>query len=138
MSAPKQYLPVLFVIVSLGILLNFTQCTKQTEWTDPQSLEEVQAIAKKLGLHCRSDRADGGMGFRLLVSEAPLSLERANLLRFGGREESAKGRANWLGVVAVYQTWNFETDLVVPWGKLFLYGDPPLIEKLTGQKIGQG
>jgi hypothetical protein len=137
MSAPKQYLPVLFVIVSLGILLNFTQCTKQTEWTDPQSLEEVQAIAKKLGLHCRSDRADGGPGFRLLVSEAPLSIERANLLCFGGREESAKGTATWLGAVAVYQSWNFETDLVVPWGKLFLYGDPLLIEKLTGQKIGQ-
>jgi hypothetical protein len=138
MSVPKQYLPVLIVIVSLGLLLNFTQRSRQTDWTDPQSLEEVQAIAKKLGLHCRSDRADGGIGFRLLVSEAPLSLERANLLRFGGREESAKGRANWLRVVAVYQTWNFETDLVMPWGKLFLYGDPPLIEKLTGQKIGQG
>ena len=77
------------------------------------------------------------MGFRLLISEAPLPLERANLLMFGSREESPKGRANWLGVVAVYQTLVFETDLAVPWGKFYLYGDPPLIEKLTGQKLGQ-
>jgi len=128
MSGSKQYFPVLFLIVSLGVLLNFTQCTTQTELTNPQTMEEVQTIAQKLGLHCRSDRAD----------EVPLSLERANLLRFGSREESDQGRTHWLGVVAVYQTWNFDSDLVVPWGKVFVYGDPPLIEKLTGQKIGQG
>jgi len=138
MSGSKQYFPVLFLIVSLGVLLNFTQCTTQTELTNPQTMEEVQTIAQKLGLHCRSDRADGAVGFRLLISEAPLSLERANLLRFGSREESDQGRTHWLGVVAVYQTWNFDSDLVVPWGKVFVYGDPPLIEKLTGQKIGQG
>lgn len=138
MSGPKQYLPVVLLIVALGLLVNFVQCSRLADLTNPQSLEEAEAIAKKLGLHCRSDRADGQIGFRLLVSEKPLSLERANLLQFGGREDSKKGRDNWLGVVAVYQWWNFQTHGVVAWGKVFLYGDPPLIEKLTGQKIGQG
>jgi hypothetical protein len=137
MSGPKHYVPVLALIAALGLLLNFTRCFHQPEETNPQSLAEVQAIAQKLGLHCRSDRADGTVGFRLLVSEEPLPLERANLLTFGSREESPNGRANWLGVVAVYQTLVFDTDLAVPWGKVFLYGDPPLIEKLTGQKIDQ-
>ena len=138
MSGPKQYLPVLFLIIALGIFLNFAQCTKIPELTSPQSFEEAKEIAKKIGLHCRSDRKDGALGFRLLVSEAPLPPERDHLLRFGSREESEKGRLNWLGVVAVYHPWNFDSDLATPWGKLFVYGDPAMIEKLTGLKSGQG
>lgn len=139
MSNPKQFLPILFLIVSLGILLNFTRCTKQAEPTKPQTLGEVMGIARKLGLHCRSERADGEIGIRLLVSEAPLPLERANLLCFGGREKSNKGRSDWVGVVAVYKPGLVivDSDPVMQWGNLLVYGDPTLMEKLTGNKIGQ-
>jgi hypothetical protein len=97
---------------------------------DPQSMAEVTALVEKLGLHCRSDREDGAIGFRLLISETPMSLEKANLLRFSGREISQGG---WHGAVAAYHPLNLDTDLVVPWGKVVLYGDPVLIKKLTGR-----
>jgi hypothetical protein len=104
-----------------------------TEPANPQSLEEVRALADKLGLNCRSDRQDGTIGFRLLVSETPLTQEQANLLCIGRRE---KGRADWHGVVAAYSNLDFDADLMVPWGKVLLYGDPALIEKLTGSQSG--
>jgi hypothetical protein len=137
MSGPKQYLPVLFLILGLGIFLNCFQCARLPESTSPQSFEEVAKIAKKLGLHCRSDRGNGEAGLRLLISEGPLPRERDHLLRFGSREESEKGRLNWLGVAAVYHPWNFDSDLATPWGRFFVYGDPDMIEKLTGLKSGQ-
>jgi len=102
----------------------------------PRSFAEVRPLVQKLGLNFRSDRQDGAIGFRILISETPLTLEQANLLRFNGREHSDKWRTDWRGVVAAYHTWNLETDLVVPWGKIVLYGDPALIQKLTGRQTG--
>ena len=71
---------------------------------------------------------DGAFGLRLIVSRSPLTWMRANELCLGRRLDS-----DWVGTVAVYKSWHEELDQVVPWGKLFLYGDRSLIMELTGR-----
>ena len=88
-------------------------------------------IAQKLGLHYRGDREDGQVQVRLLMSESPLTWERANRLVVGRRQDS-----DWVGTVAVIQGLKafplVSHDMTV-WGKFLVYGDSALIRKLTGQ-----
>jgi hypothetical protein len=128
MTGRREFLLSSLFLGAVALLL-FANHRSGTRPADPQSMAEVRALVEKLGLNCRSDRQDGAVGFRLLISEAPLSLEKANLLRFSERELDL---ADWHGVVAAYHPLNFDSDLVVPWGKVVLYGDPALIQKLTG------
>ena len=53
MSSWKEYLPAMFFLVALAVVLNATERSGQPEPTHPQSFEDVIAIAKNLGLHCR-------------------------------------------------------------------------------------
>ena len=48
MSCWKQYLPAMFFLVALAVVLNATQRSGQPEAAHPQSFEDVIAIAKKL------------------------------------------------------------------------------------------
>jgi hypothetical protein len=92
---------------------------------------EVIAIAQNLGLHYRSDRADGAVAARLTISEAPLTWERANTLFLNPRDRSA-----WNGTIVVFcRDWaglqTMPDEQFEVWGEFFLYGDPSVIQRLT-------
>jgi hypothetical protein len=98
-------------------------------------MEGVVKIAQQLGLHYRGDGEDGQVQMRLLISDSPLSWERANGLFVGKRKDS-----DWIGIIAVFQgqqaVYLVSHDMTV-WGKFLLYGDPSLIEKLISQTDSQ-
>jgi hypothetical protein len=135
MPARKKRLLAALFLGATGVLL-FGNRLVEPRPTNPQSFADVCPLVEKMGLNFRGDRQDGGIGFRILISETPLTVERANLLCLGGREQTSKGHNDWRGVVAAYHAWDYDTDLVVPWGKIVLYGDPALIQKLTGRQPG--
>lgn len=104
----------------------------------PDSLAEVVEQAELQGLYWRSDAADGSLQYRLVVSDRPLDFERVNNLRFGMPFDSC-----WDGIVAISypsRAWAIEFRLCEPsrsarWGKMFVFGDPAIIERLTGQGV---
>jgi hypothetical protein len=68
---------------------------------------------------------------RLVISDTPLTWERVNSLVIGRRQQS-----DWVGTVAVMlQVREFPpmSDPMTPWGNFLLYGDPALIQRLTGR-----
>jgi hypothetical protein len=96
--------------------------------SEPETFEEVIAIAEELGLYYRSDRKDGLVLARLIVSERALTWEQANGVTINTRTMTA-----CRGTVAVYRHWDLEictANRMVPWGSMYIYGDPALIEKL--------
>jgi hypothetical protein len=99
-------------------------------------MEQVVTIAQKLGLHYCSDRHDGVIDSRLVVSQSPVSLERACLLSPARFPE----HSDWKGTVAVYRRGRAvaflpEAHEAVAWGSFFLYGDPSLVTRLSGQLL---
>jgi hypothetical protein len=97
----------------------------------PQTLQEAAAIAEELGLYHRSDKADGTLWDRIIVSEIPLSFERASQVCIND-----PSRPCLAGTVAIYAGWdklwpNADPACSAVWGELFVYGDPQLIRKLT-------
>jgi hypothetical protein len=104
-------------------------------------MAEVAAVAKRLGLYYRSERSDGSFDEpvprRLVVSNRPITQERANSLRF------QTGHPCWKGTVAVTLDPNHGCDdfflateddapgWAARWGEGFLFGDPGLIRQLT-------
>jgi hypothetical protein len=102
----------------------------------PQTMKDVKAVAQKLRLHCCSDRQDGAIEWRLIVSESPITWEHAGNLRVTYSPEDP----DWTGNVAVYRklhgnmdSFLAESNCAVAWGKFLLYGDPALIERLTSR-----
>jgi hypothetical protein len=100
----------------------------------PDSMEEVLLAVQERGLYCRSDRGDGVVTHRLIISDQPVSLYRANLIRFGDPQHYC-----WYRLAAV--TWparsnlgNYDPDYSVIWGDMLVYGDPVILQKLTGQR----
>jgi hypothetical protein len=92
-------------------------------------------IAQQLGLHYRGDREDGEVQLRLLVSESPLTWERANALVVGQGMHS-----DWIGTVAVIRglkEYPPVSHQMTSWGRFLLYGDPALCEKLTSQPLSK-
>src|SRR5262249_37040353 len=95
--------------------------------TGPRTMKEVIGLAQKLGLHYRSDQKDGTVGSRLVVSESPLTWQRANTFPMVPKKDS-----DWNGTVSVLRG-----SLIMPdqrleaWGNFFVYGDPSLIKRLT-------
>jgi hypothetical protein len=99
----------------------------------PRTLEEVARLAESLSLEWRSDREDGGISQRLVISEKPLTQARANLLCFGDPTLPC-----WRGTVAASTPWVVYSDHLgsghaVVWGEVLLFGDPALIRKLTAR-----
>jgi hypothetical protein len=98
--------------------------------TPPQTLEDLARIAHRAGLFHRSDLADGHVAGRLVVSERPVSYERANRLRIGQPEHGC-----WDGTVAATvpsnaYVYNEDDQHTAVWGSVLLYGDPALIRRL--------
>jgi hypothetical protein len=96
----------------------------------PCTLQEVAAIADKLGLHHRSDELSGKVYYRLVVSDQPTTFDSVNRVRFGDLDHPC-----WRGTVAVSTPWRgFERYRHpahgVVWGEFFLYGDPGVIRRL--------
>jgi hypothetical protein len=109
---------------------------RAAEERGPRTFEEVARIAAARSLCCRSDRPGGVHFTRLVVSRTPLSLEETNLLSFGDPT-----RPCWRGKVAVCYPRRQYLDHLEPghaavWGEMLLFGDPAVIEQLTGRRPG--
>src|SRR5262245_3000921 len=63
----------------------------------PRTVADVIEAADRLGLYSRSDRADGEVDGRLVLSDRPLTWERTGTLRWGDPDHQC-----WVGTVAVY------------------------------------
>jgi hypothetical protein len=131
MSIRKPNVPVLIVALLVSLLLGKVLVVRFGAWrSSPRSLEEVLAIAQKHGLYCCGDQAAGSIGRRLIISESPLSWERANAFRIGHSVDR-----DWKGTVAVVRDMDgmqtIPDENIKVWGEFFLYGDPSLIERLT-------
>jgi hypothetical protein len=100
----------------------------------PQNLEDVAQIAGELGLYQRSDDLSGKVTHRLVVSDLPLTFERASELRFGDPAHPC-----WRGTVEACIPWKMYQSFADPeygvvWGEIFLFGDPALIRTLLAHR----
>src|SRR5260370_40233383 len=98
----------------------------------PQTIHEAGVIAHSKDLYCISDEPGGIPRCILVVSELPLTREEA-----GGLRMNWPTHPDWRGVVKIYGDrrmvlWNHDQTCSVVWGELFVYGDPAVIQKLTG------
>jgi hypothetical protein len=98
----------------------------------PRTLRDARPIVEGLGLYCRSDRPDGCLDNRLVVSERPLTADRANFLRLSNPQHPC-----WLGTVALCSparayAFHLAPEGTAIWGGLFVIGDPALVRKLVG------
>jgi hypothetical protein len=97
----------------------------------PRSLDEAVAIAARAGFCCRGDTETGVPDGRLVISELPLTWQRANGVRLSDPYHPC-----WAGTVAVYarrgsfNQANFDPARAARWGNLFVYGDPVVIQQL--------
>ena len=104
------------------------------EQAGPQTLEEAIALASSQGLCCLRDNPPAPAGLAVTVSEQPLTWEEANGLWLHDPD-----RGRWRGAVRVFVArgicaTNFDPACSALWGKMFVYGDPAVIEKLTGKR----
>jgi hypothetical protein len=127
------------MICALGAMVLALPLGLRTLLTDaprraPASLTEVVEIASELGLfHCYDGAPNSNC---LVVSESELS----PALWEGPRMNNPSHRF-WIGTVAIYadgpnMLCNYDPTCSVVWGTLLVYGDPALIEKLTGRRPG--
>lgn len=113
--------------------LHYWDLTALSAPPGPESMQEVIRIADGLGLYWRSDRFDGLVSHRLVVSERPVSCVRANDMRFGAPEHRCWNRTVAVCYPAKGHVMNFDPVCSAVWGQMMLYGDPEVIHKLTGQ-----
>ncbi len=98
----------------------------------PQSLAEATEIAAARGLSYSYDGPPGGC---LIVSEGPVPPRDLGLFP----RINNPAHPSWIGMVAIYTDpaviiWNYDPTCTAAWGKLCVYGDPLVIEKLTGRR----
>ncbi len=136
-----KYRTLLFALsgLSFGVLvevaaINSWRMNNPVPLDGPQTLAEVQRIAESAGLYWRSDRRDGKVMLRLIVSDHPVTDMQAGMLRFNHPHHPC-----WGGVVAVSIPWqsyvgNGDPEHAAIWGKMFLYGDPEILRRLLGRK----
>ncbi len=101
----------------------------------PATLQEVAQLARAAGLEHGPDHRSGVVGHRLVVSDRPVTWQRAGLLRM-----NSPHHPGWAGTVVIccpYRPFlpNFDPDFSVLWGRMFVYGDPEIIRRLTGQPL---
>ena len=132
MSLKKTRLPVLLLTFLVSTLLLGWVLSKRgsAARSSPRTTDEVIAIARKLGLHHRSDQVNGDHTFRrLVISEFPITWARANDFSLW------RAQSDWTGMVAVVWDWDgmrtMPDERMQPWGEFLVYGDPALIERLT-------
>jgi hypothetical protein len=131
MTIRHLYPPGLLIVVVVALLLERTDVPAPVAARPgPRTMEEVIGLVQKLGLHYRSDHKDGRVGSRLVVSDSPLTWQRANALRMGPNKDSDRN-----GTVAVLQSNSgmaiAPDERMEAWGDFFVYGDPSLIKRLT-------
>ncbi len=132
MANIKRLLLHVFTICVLGVFQ--VAMIAYSPPKEPQTLEEVADIVGARGLYCRSDRQDGLILNRLLVSDEPLTMQRTCRFRFGPPTPEAPG----FGLVAVCHPAkqylpSYEPGRSVVWGDVLLHGDPEVIRRLTGR-----
>ena len=138
MTMRKLYLPGLLLVVVAGLLLERTDAPAPVAARPgPRTMEEVMGLVQKLGLHYRGDHKDGAVGSRLVVSDSPLTWQRANAFRMGPQKDADRN-----GTVAVLQSDCMfaiaPDERMEAWGDFFLYGDPSLIKRLTDTATAEG
>jgi hypothetical protein len=102
----------------------------------PQTMCDAVEIAEALGLYHCSDVLAGHLNSRVIISEISLIWERAAGIPLRCNHPCL------VGAVAVYydpnRHWanaNYVPGYSAIWGDLFIFGDPWLIEKLTGAPV---
>jgi hypothetical protein len=128
----KRLMPSVGIILYLGLILAIVLWWKARP-DGPRTIQEAVAIARQKGLCCVGDCKDGCTNNHAVVSAVPLTWEQANSLRTNNPLGS-----EWVGAVRIYPRWrgmmdNYDPRCSVVWGELFVYGDPQLIEELTGR-----
>jgi hypothetical protein len=98
----------------------------------PQTLEAAVAAAEAQGLYHNTDQGTSGPIGRLIVSDRQVTRERARCVHVNDPDHVC-----WVGTVAIYypahtMVDNYDPQCSVYWGNLFVYGDPAIIEQLTG------
>jgi hypothetical protein len=135
--ATKLQLSAVLIVVLAGLLLAWIEVPAQSDArTGPRTMEEVIALVEKLGLHYRSDQVDGVVGLRLVVSDSPLTWQRANAFRTVPKKD-----CRWSGTVAVLRGFGgviCMDEQTEAWGDFFVYGDPSLVERLRATATSEG
>ncbi len=139
MAGPKGLLRPAGIVVGGLVLALVLLRAEARDWAQggegPQSLAEVARLAAQRGLHvCSGDRPDGSFHQRLVVSDRPLTWERANSLVFHRPNHPC-----WVGTVEVCFPLrkfldNYDPEQAVLWGQTLLIGDPSIIRQLTGRQ----
>jgi hypothetical protein len=116
--------------LALAILVLGSGYLRRHHARAPSTLVEAAQIAEGLGLFYRSDRADGRLQGRLMVSDRTVTFERA-----AGTPLCDPKDRRWVGTVVIYSGWrnlNARNDATCSavWGELLVYGDPNFIDRL--------
>jgi hypothetical protein len=128
----RLMLPLLAAAVGIAVEMAAFCCYLQYQRANAEvlSLAQVARLAEEMGLYARSDRADGVLGGHLIVSSRPITFERSAELHFGEPTHRC-----WFGTIKVSVPWeSMEIDQWVRWKGLLLFGDPEIIQRLTGRK----
>jgi hypothetical protein len=117
-------------LAALGVVAGVCFGPLSARHAGPETLPQAAAIADRLGLYHRGDTEAGTPVGRLIISEMPLTWERANNVRLGDPHDPC-----WAGTVAVYAglLWDvpgYDPMHAARWGKLYVCGDPALIRRL--------
>ena len=120
---------------ALALLLAARVLRSDVERRAPESLAEAIEVADALGLFHRHEGSALGT-WCLVVSERELPCTS-----FQGPRMNNPRHPFWIGTVAIYDSAhamvegnNYDPACSVVWGSRFVYGDPNLIEILTGHR----
>jgi len=119
---------------AIGLPLSVRALLTDTAARAPESLTETVDVVSELGLYHRFDGPSSG-NWCLIVSERALPDSPEQSPRINNPSHPF-----WIGTVAIYRngqqrmSYNYDPACSVVWGTLFVYGDPDLIEKLSGHR----